>query len=494
MGELRLSQKIALGILILLGVFLISYAVFGHGLIKAGYEQRSINRINDFFQGRNVHSVEHYLKLADGNVQKLTIYSIAVCLLLICSTGFKVVLCSFLIVFLLIEGSFQLYFFYIEKKFPNDTTHTDILWMHDPLLGWKHEPGMEEYYTNQKNKFKTLSKINPKGLRDKKHTYEKPEGRKRILMIGDSGVAGLEVEKEYTIDYMLEDYLNKHGTFEVINAGVRGYGTDQSYIWLTSEGVKYNPDIIIYIFFPNDPENNMSYHRPYRLFGKGCFIIDEHYDLKLTGVPVPQEFDPPDQWLMSDKQVQTIYNIEINRHKKYDRTRVVNRELLVNRKDVIGLIKKDLLHLKLAFSSWATFRWMGSRIRNNPQLNSMMVALKIMSPKLNLSPKRLPEFVLTKQWQITERIIKEMALFANQIDAKFLVYEFSSTGKEVEPTRLKKACNELGLPYLNAFRQIRKDSKRGVLHFPYDEHWNRRGHELTAGYIYDYLISQHWIE
>ncbi len=39
---------------------------------------------------------------------------------------------------------------------------------------------------------------------------------------------------------------------EVINTGVPGYGADQEYLYLKTEGLKYHPDLVLLCAFYND--------------------------------------------------------------------------------------------------------------------------------------------------------------------------------------------------------------------------------------------------
>ena len=53
---------------------------------------------------------------------------------------------------------------------------------------------------------------------------------------------------------MLEDRLNQTAVagqrFEVIPAGVSGWGTDQQLLWFRKYGVAYQPDLVVLAFFP----------------------------------------------------------------------------------------------------------------------------------------------------------------------------------------------------------------------------------------------------
>jgi lysophospholipase L1-like esterase len=161
-----------------------------------------------------------------------------------------------------------------------------IYWKFDPVLGWDHEPGHEGLFSTAH--FRTHVKINSKGLRAKEFSYERPEGKRRILFLGDSYVWGFGVEIEEAVAERLEAQLTG---VEVINGGVSGYSTDQELLWLEREGVRYKPDLVILVVTPNDFRGNtvlitdMGYFKP-------LFSIEENDDLRLSNVPLPE----PPRW------------------------------------------------------------------------------------------------------------------------------------------------------------------------------------------------------
>lgn len=89
------------------------------------------------------------------------------------------------------------------------------------------------------------------GLRDDHDiAYEKQKDKKRILIIGDSYSFGAFVDTHEAYPHVLEHILEKlDSNYEVINAGFPGYNADDIYVWLKNEGIKFNPDLIIYGFF-----------------------------------------------------------------------------------------------------------------------------------------------------------------------------------------------------------------------------------------------------
>jgi lysophospholipase L1-like esterase len=55
---------------------------------------------------------------------------------------------------------------------------------------------------------------------------------------------------------VIEELLNHK--FEVLNFGVRGYGTDQTYLLFITKGVLFSPDVVIYTFCVNDIWDNAN--------------------------------------------------------------------------------------------------------------------------------------------------------------------------------------------------------------------------------------------
>lgn len=104
--------------------------------------------------------------------------------------------------------------------------------------------------------------INSQGIRSPYDFARNPEKSlgKRIFIIGDSFTFGTGVDEEQTYPRLLHQNLNAHGLqIEVVNLGVSGYGTIQSYERLVEYADDLGvPDIVIYMFSTNDPVDNIS--------------------------------------------------------------------------------------------------------------------------------------------------------------------------------------------------------------------------------------------
>ncbi|WP_404307318.1 SGNH/GDSL hydrolase family protein [Neorhodopirellula lusitana] len=168
---------------------------------------------------------------------------------------------------------------YLEEPGHEVTGHR---YLYDERLGWRNIPNWRA------STHGSSLTINSKGLRDREYAYEKPTSVKRILVLGDSFAWGYGVSDKEIFTEVLETRLEQSPTtWEVINAGVSGWGTDQEYLYLLDEGFRYEPDIVVLaMFVVNDFENNY-YAWQYGL-NKPLFL-DETLTLSEFPVPKPSE-------------------------------------------------------------------------------------------------------------------------------------------------------------------------------------------------------------
>ena len=151
---------------------------------------------------------------------------------------------------LLAEG-FVLVVFGEQVKFPRHVVEAPWgLRYNDPGSSYRHKSADVDI----------RFRINGQGLRaDREYAYAKPTGVKRIVCLGDSFTVGYEVEAEDTFAAVLERQLNGAGgpRVEVLNAGVSGFSNAEECLYLERELLKYEPDVVVLSFFPNDLDDNV---------------------------------------------------------------------------------------------------------------------------------------------------------------------------------------------------------------------------------------------
>jgi lysophospholipase L1-like esterase len=123
----------------------------------------------------------------------------------------------------------------------------------NPQLSFVHAPNRSAFLMG------VPVSINSAGMRDGEYSFEKPPGVYRIMMLGDSTTFGWGVRQEDTAAKFLERKLNGqlppgYNKVEVLNTGVGNYDTVQEVTYYETIGYKYHPDLVVLVFFINDPE------------------------------------------------------------------------------------------------------------------------------------------------------------------------------------------------------------------------------------------------
>jgi len=131
---------------------------------------------------------------------------------------------------------------------------TTNFYQYDSDYLFSYRPGAEYMYVRPDINVKSV--FNSEGLRDNERDYYKKSNKPRILFLGDSMVAGLEVKLNDTFVKLIETKLR--GKFEVLSAGVSGWSTEQQLLFLEKKGLEYKPDVVILAYYVgNDQIDNV---------------------------------------------------------------------------------------------------------------------------------------------------------------------------------------------------------------------------------------------
>jgi len=144
----------------------------------------------------------------------------------------------------------------LRRSFTFDTGTTAEHLIPHPKYGWILEPGAS--YANQMPETTVRVTYNTEGWRDLERSFENPQGKLRVLVLGDSFMEGYSVDLEDAFHRHLERLLRgRNIDVEVINLGVGGYGTLQEYLVYHDVGRRYRPDLVLLGFLTfNDLRNN----------------------------------------------------------------------------------------------------------------------------------------------------------------------------------------------------------------------------------------------
>lgn len=334
-----------------------------------------------------------------------------------------------------------------------------ILWQHDELLGWSHEPGTQTRYVGPRPwpiEYDTLVSINSLGMRGPE-VETLPEEGVRILVLGDSMVAGFEVEYEETFVAVLQDLLSETlgSPVQVLNGGVRGYGTDQSYLYFRERGALLEPDIVLMFMSVNDLVNDVTIHRMRRIFGKPAFVRDERGELELIGAPVPSYPDCSEYRVVDGREIVRLDS-------------VVGRSLC--RVQMVLFDRSALFSFLTHLVPWERG---GSLLRQ--LYNAGM-------PQASDNRKTREESQPTSANEVTGSILSSLKREVEAGGARFIV---------MSTPKMMSRFAEAGVA-VDAFEQVLfadvEAADRLDVSFVHDSHFNAVGHRMVAQRLHDALV------
>ena len=157
----------------------------------------------------------------------------------------------------------------------------------DPVLGRRYVKDFEGVVFNPESDRDVNVRFNDQGFRFPDLPFEKPAGTRRVVLLGDSMIAGMQVDAELTAAGILEQRLNETASegerWEVLNFGVSGASTAQEYVLYRELARKYHPDLVLCVFFVG---NDFGDNSP-RLSSRNRIYFDLDERGELVQLPYP---------------------------------------------------------------------------------------------------------------------------------------------------------------------------------------------------------------
>ena len=331
-----------------------------------------------------------------------------------------------------------------------------------PVLGHFHRPLTQGRYYPRRGRDGHDVRISSRGFCDEERDIEKT--RPRIVLIGDSTTESWEVDPYERPHRVLEETLE--GRFEVLNLGVRAYGTDQSLLLLKHLGMAFRPDIVVYTFCINDIRDNA------KRTGKPYFEIDEADTARLVTRGYPVSYGGTEGRRTTDP---------------------VWRYSLVYRTFGLAVSK---------FGSLRSGGGAGLPLEEHFELTPYKIAYDERE---------------AARWRVTRRLVAEMRAVASAGGAEFLVVEnlhlpeidAGAASKLTAPyggeagfdfdkvTRLFEGfADDTGVAFVSLAREARRDGRAAADLMPPGEtiHLSVEGVRLWASAVAGQLESRGWLE
>lgn len=292
-------------------------------------------------------------------------------------------------------------------------------WTYSEFLGWEHSPNQRGRFNHQD--FSVDVVINSHGMRDDEYSMERTE-KKRMLVLGDSFGWGFGIEHQERFSEILE---STRSDWEIINASVSGYGTDQQFLYMKEKGIDFKPDVYLLLFYENDFENNI--HAKEYWYFKPFFVVEGEH-LKLQNVPVPKATMAQrlDRFFLGRTYLGPRLYFSLRRLKSLVNTMIKSRGVETREKDSVGE---------------------------------------------------------QTMYDVTYHLITAMNDLSRKEGAQFVPVSIPMNGEKM--TWLQKIAEKGGIPYLQLDKYF--ESKGASVMFPHDAHWNANGHAIAANAIDEFL-------
>ena len=385
-----------------------------------------------------------------------------------------------------IEAGLRLYYF---KSLATPTFYyLNTLFDAHPTYGWKYRPNLDINFQNLD--YAVVLTTNSKGYRDIEHNYPKNPGVFRIVVLGDSFMDAYQVDFEDSLPRLLKKKL-AHKNVEVINLGVRAYGTVQEFLLLENEGLKYKPDLVLLAFFPlNDIcDNSRELNRlqwgedSWRCFARPYAKLDftngsgscEFPDFKRTEA----YFEKKQQGMRRQLKRRSIFEKTVL-YKFY--------ELYKNSKTTGPIPPYD------PNITFGTILW-------------DFDPLVFPANKMTASGYRE---AWESAWETTCSLIIKIQKTSQKAGAQFVIFtvpakvqvdkhDLNRVKEELpqlqfDPGKMNKALREFTLKnqvhyfdLLPDFEDFYRKRRGRLYHSKEDQHWNKKGHKLAAEKLVEYL-------
>lgn len=368
---------------------------------------------------------------------------------------------------------------------PDRGDHQRLFVDYDSIRGWRNIPNARGTYAT--DEYRVRLRYNSRGLRGEEIPYEAPPDAFRVLVLGDSFVEAYSVDENDRVTEvlcgMLEGRLGGRPV-QVIPMGTAGYSTDQELLWLESEGLRYDPDLVVLLFHPNDIWYNTRsrYSRGFK-----PRFVEASDSLRLTNVPVPR---PGSRGSSAEAEEEAHRGLVA---RGYGWIREHSKVYWLVARTVKRSRRLHAVAVKLGLAPPPPEMLFGSEDLGGVP-GEFLVFLREPPPEVD------------RAWRITSLLLDRMRRRVRSTGAEFVLFhipirgaiydeewavrsEFGLDGSGWDAravgSRLMDVCRRLSMaciePTDEFVTEARELDRRGErLYYVYDWHWNANGHRLAA--------------
>ena len=306
----------------------------------------------------------------------------------------------------------------------------------------------------------------------------------RIIVYGDSSIQTRFSKLENTFVYRLEIYLqeNEINDMEVINAGIIGFGPDQSLIRFAKEADIYNPDIVIFHICADNDFGDIIKNRLFELDQLGN-LVETGYR-KTVDQRLKQETDLNDfiSSLLIVKAVRKAVNLLAPNKKQYDAAENIIQKYAYSIEQQYSIYKKSMPR---KFSTFGDHYDLDIAIF--PDAESSKTKIKLMNAVLKrakaLADSKCIEFLVLIQPSIID--LTENFKFSYKHLQSYPGYRRRNITDAVE-----NICIANNIHCINFFDVFLRNNPADLFFKKDNDHWNDQGQDIAAKETALYISSE----
>jgi len=298
-------------------------------------------------------------------------------------------------------------------------------------------------YLAKEPDFEVQVNLNSDGFRDYEHNLN-TKGY-RIMAIGDSQTYGVGVEFNETFLYLLESKLRQNYDVEIFKMGVFAYGTDNEFYTYKKFYSKYKPNMVILIIHPNDVLDDAEWGEVFLNKKRGSLFM-RFFEIHSFFRKTFKFYD----FIYVKIQHLSIFNGlkgEVSFFDDY-------KSLFIN---------KDTEKTKKGFDNLQLYL---NKFEEDAKKNNF-------------------------------RFVVVLASSIHQFDDINLLQDYAkSVNSTLNLTKVNYGVkNDLDKStfFIDTYNVFYSDGNASNLFLPVDQHWNQKGHEVAADFIYEKLIKNNLI-
>jgi len=306
----------------------------------------------------------------------------------------------------------------------------------------------------------------------------------RIMVYGDSNVQARFSKTENTFAYKLGGYLKHTGIkgIEVVNAGIVGFGPDQSLIRFEKEADIYKPDLVIFVIFADNDFGDIVRNRLVELDANGN-LVETEYERTANQDQVQDDVRSLIRELLivraTQKLVRLITGID-QREEIYNSLQTVtDREYSVYRESQ-----------PREFSHFADHYDIDVAV--DPDAESSKTKIGLMEAVLRrsniISASKGVEFLVVIQPSLLDLTRHNTALNYEYLQKKSSKYRRTNLTDAVE-----NICLRNNIHFINLFDVFMRNNPDTLFSLD-DDHWDDQGQDIAAKETASFITSQKMLE